>query len=336
LSRWAFPALDLSGVNLNRPPGPKRVGVYASGRYVQTTVWLLKTWAGFSAVVVLNVAQYPVNYCLKRVFIPFRLDLSGVTWRLLHRADAAAEHRRRLSSPSAEQARRADARAPVLLLRSFRDDHLVARRIDWQSRMFETSATFEEVLTEELWNSGPVVAIGEPGEAVPRAGAAREYVSHDGWQSRVQEMAAGAAMIVIVVGSTPGLGWELQRMFDLGHRDKLILVFPWGANDMSGDRRWERFVGGLSDNAQQAALLKVSVQGMLAVLFDDMGRPVVLCARKRTEDLYVLAMRVAARKVFARRGAVRESVASAAAPDAARGSFRENRVEVSDVPSTVV
>lgn len=84
--------------------------------------------------------------------------------------------RRRSAIPAKDVVER-DPRRPVLLLRSFADDGLRIKGLE------STEAfTFEEVITGALRRWRPVVAIGRPGESLPESGAAREYVTHEGWQ----------------------------------------------------------------------------------------------------------------------------------------------------------
>ncbi len=58
---------------------------------------------------------------------------------------------------------------------------------------------------------GDLIAIGEPGEELPKPGAARVYISHDGWQDRVEAEIRKARLVVVRAGKTPGVFWELGR-----------------------------------------------------------------------------------------------------------------------------
>jgi len=94
----------------------------------------------------------------------------------------------------AGELRRGDTRPPVILLRSFSDDVIGVDRAptvntplsSWDAK----ALTLEEVIERALWRAGPVVAIGRPGEKLPPAGAAREYVLDGEWQARVGELIA--------------------------------------------------------------------------------------------------------------------------------------------------
>lgn len=136
--------------------------------------------------------------------------------------------RRRALLPAAELSKR-NPRPIVLYLRSFRDEALKMRARATNGRTTlerVVRVTFEEVVTDHLWRTGPVVAIGKPGDKLPPLGAARDYVSGDGWQQKVEEMMLSASVIVVVVGRTEGLAWEFAKIIELGLMPKLILLFP--------------------------------------------------------------------------------------------------------------
>ena len=66
-------------------------------------------------------------------------------------------------------------------------------------------------MAEILAHVGPVVAIGKPGEPLPELGAARLYVADDQWQAKVIELMGKAALVVIRLGASPGLLWEIEQ-----------------------------------------------------------------------------------------------------------------------------
>lgn len=118
-----------------------------------------------------------------------------------------------------------DLRKPILLLRSFQQDG--ATITDEQS---DVTVTFEEAVMSPLRKLGPLVAIAEPGTVRTVAGAVRERVDGDMWQQRVEQLARESAAIVLVLGETPGLAWEVGRMFEMSFLRKLVLVPPASKN----------------------------------------------------------------------------------------------------------
>jgi hypothetical protein len=132
--------------------------------------------------------------------------------------------KRHLAAPALD-IRRQDNRPPVLLLRSFGDDMIPVQEFRL-SFFIQRSQTFEEILTQHLWDYGPVIAIGRPREAIPPLGAAREYVRNEDWQSRLNELSASAGMLVLVLGRTEGVLWEIRRVISAGLLSKTVFVLP--------------------------------------------------------------------------------------------------------------
>lgn len=116
-----------------------------------------------------------------------------------------------------------DRRAPVLFLRSFNDDER-HRYAQTQRAMLDFS--LETRLTNHLLHFGPFVAVGSPDEAVPQPGAARVRLSDDQWQRQVLAWMQQASLIVMYVGRTTWVNWELGRVLDSGRQHSLILLFP--------------------------------------------------------------------------------------------------------------
>jgi TM2 domain-containing membrane protein YozV len=122
-----------------------------------------------------------------------------------------------------------DPRPPVLYLRSFRDDD-DAHIDDGGSRAVGLTMELvrppspEEELAELLARFGPVVAIGKPGEPLPELGAARLYVPHDRWQRKVLDLMAAAGLVVVRVGTSPGVLWEIEQALRDVPRQRLVLV----------------------------------------------------------------------------------------------------------------
>jgi hypothetical protein len=187
---------------------------------------------------------------------------------------------------------RRDQRAPVLLLRSFIDDDLQGRE---DRKWFRSADTFEEVLTDQLWLFGPVLAIGQPGEPIPRAGAAREYVSHERWKERVHALANDASLIVLVAGQTPGIAWELENAGRMGNLQKTVLVLPNGSESESL-QRYALLRQGITDTSVTARLPVALPPRTLALLLRDV--PVALIAPSRAARFYDEAIGLAARAVL--------------------------------------
>jgi hypothetical protein len=131
---------------------------------------------------------------------------------------------RRIIQPSAKALILHDPRAPVLWLRAFRDDRTFLSSTHQVS--FENDRSLEEIVARELWHYGPVVAVGAPGERLPLIGAARGYFDDADWQQAIKHWMSLARLIVVVVGSTDWLRWEVETAMQDGHLSKVLFVFP--------------------------------------------------------------------------------------------------------------
>jgi hypothetical protein len=165
---------------------------------------------------------------------------------------------RRHAAPPAGEVLRRDPRPLVLYLRSFRDDHLKVRvggprRRSWLDSFAHPRVDrFEEVLAWNLWQVGPVVAPSLPGQKLPPLGAARAQLSDQSWRPEIEHWMRQAQVIVVVLGRTEGLAWEISRLLalDMWYKDHPRR----SANDkersaptlggVSSDRLRERGTGG--------------------------------------------------------------------------------------------
>jgi hypothetical protein len=127
--------------------------------------------------------------------------------------------------PDAIEMLNTDNRAPILYLRSFDDDgvtDLTTQIIPWSP-----TQTVEMRVTQALGELGPVVSIGRPGERLPELGANRFYVSNAEWKDAVLYFIKCSSAVVIVVGRTPGVSWEIRTALESVSPEKLLLVFPY-------------------------------------------------------------------------------------------------------------
>ena len=161
------------------------------------------------------------------------IGISGVTWFLsctvgFLGGQGVRVFGARLGSQSGKVALLRDTRRPVLYLRAFGDDDCTgAVVVDSPNRMGETDVFLseEELVLQKFAVLGPVVAIGRPGEILPKAGASRLYVADSDWKTVVDAIAIDSALVVLRLGSTPGLVWELMRTDEyIQHADILVLV----------------------------------------------------------------------------------------------------------------
>jgi hypothetical protein len=135
----------------------------------------------------------------------------------------------RLIAPSAESRTRRDKRAPIVYLRPFLSDQSVFQtplRSYLLPFRFGFPETDEEAMSRTLRRLGPVIAVGNPREWLPKLGAARLYRRGRDWQDAVRDLIRSASLIVVRAGNTEGLLWELEVITNLAKPNKVIIWFP--------------------------------------------------------------------------------------------------------------
>jgi hypothetical protein len=143
--------------------------------------------------------------------------------------------------PSVEHVMKADRRRPILYLRSFafdqddvqpvqkaylREGFLTWRVITPQFWIRRRILNFEEILCKGLKIIGPVLALGQPGERLPKIGAVRKYVSEFQWHNEVLNMLHTSCIICLVVGTSRGLLWELEQLIEGDSLAKTLFIIP--------------------------------------------------------------------------------------------------------------
>jgi hypothetical protein len=86
--------------------------------------------------------------------------------------------------------------------------------------------TFEEQLREAVAAIGELRAINEPGRAIPATGALRRDVAD--WRRDVQRSMNGARLVIIVLGTSPGVRWEVEEAVRRVAPHRLLLLTPTG------------------------------------------------------------------------------------------------------------
>lgn len=120
-----------------------------------------------------------------------------------------------------------DGKPDVLYLRPFKTDPSVAGQAFsalLTPTLLSGMATDEEQLTEVLKPFGDLVAIGQPGESLPKPGAAKLYAPDEEWQRVVVEQMQAARLVVIRAGNAPGVLWELKKAREVLKPEKLLVL----------------------------------------------------------------------------------------------------------------
>jgi hypothetical protein len=137
---------------------------------------------------------------------------------------------------------KSDPRPPVLYLRPFTQDGSVnlmtANAVNrgfgekgfWRQMKTMLIGFFdyyEQFISAAFKKVGPVVAIGDPTDGLPELGAIRVYVGIDGdWQQMVSQLASKACYVVLQIGKSEGLMWEVQYVIEHVRPEQLILFIP--------------------------------------------------------------------------------------------------------------
>jgi hypothetical protein len=121
----------------------------------------------------------------------------------------------------------------VFYLRSFNDDdgrqRLGVRIIDVPFNIitcwvFASGLTEEEQFVAALRSVGPVLAVGNPGDHRPYAGAWRLDLAAKEWRPRVVADMERARMVVLAAGTGPGLIWEYAQAIRHVQPQRLMLA----------------------------------------------------------------------------------------------------------------
>ena len=147
-----------------------------------------------------------------------------------------------------------DARAPVLYLRSFKDEtvqqavlHRFTRAAlperTWLAATVPNNAVQEQDALGYVFRKvGPYVAIGKPGEELPELGSAKMYVPDAEWQARVRTLISTSRLIVFQAGRTQGLRWELNELVKTANPVALLVILPVTTEDYASFVQWANAV----------------------------------------------------------------------------------------------
>lgn len=162
---------------------------------------------------------------------------------------------RRMRLPSYEQAVANDHRPPILYLRSFGSEDvalpqrppgfagemmlrlwhrawffsLPGMAVAWFVRLLYTLGglagdRLEEQIARVIRRTGPLVAIGRPGETVATGGAIRAYLSDENWQDFVLARIREARCVLLQIEPTAGTWWEFHQCITRIPRHRLVLM----------------------------------------------------------------------------------------------------------------
>lgn len=167
--------------------------------------------AMLTAIVVFSIVDYfRLPWIVRYIGIGISLIIFNYTSKALKRRSK----RRAFNS---KEVLCKDPRAPILYLRPFHIDPpefpsiiLPFITTPREHLKYLSRGTPEENLTKLLWQLGPVIAVGRPGEKLPQLGAIRLYFNNEEWQEKVNTLMTLSQLVVIQAGYTGGIEWELS------------------------------------------------------------------------------------------------------------------------------
>jgi hypothetical protein len=201
-----------------------------------------------------------------------------------------------------------DKRPPILFLRSFSDDPKVnaAAGITHEGLAQLIDLSVETRLANHFMCFGPFIAISSPQETVPQVGAARVKLSDAEWQVAVTDWMETASVIVMYAGTTPWVGWELQRIIEGGWTDKLIILFPpvlpfpgfWQGSWLKRQKadiaaRFERLKATFAGTKWAEAWAAAEPETVICARLEADGGVHFTRSRRRSKDAYDLAAKIA-------------------------------------------
>jgi hypothetical protein len=127
----------------------------------------------------------------------------------------------------------------VLYLRSFADDPEMAHQMDPAvGSTVMSKRTEEQQLARAVRPIGRLIAVGEPRETLPQAGAGRFDLPLDNWRGDVLALMSTARLTLLGTGSGAGLRWEVTQAVARIPPQRLVLVVPQGETGYQHFRAW--------------------------------------------------------------------------------------------------
>lgn len=196
--------------------------------YISLALWIcLIIWIWFVPRSVLEENLHPLVVAI----LPWAI-LFTAAW-LFRSGERCLVYERRVTAAEEEtDNNELSSRRTILYLRSFEDDEKAAQLISTRiagphgGEAIHLWYTEEEQLKAVIDEFGYLVAIRKPDDAFPHSGASRLQVGHE-WQKKVSELMAKSLFVVIRLGTTDGLLWELQTAVRYLEPCRLLLLVPF-------------------------------------------------------------------------------------------------------------
>jgi hypothetical protein len=175
----------------------------------------------------------------------------------------------------------------TLFLRSFDDDDLrlpagaSPRRGLLDAWTIRATDRFEEIVSWELAAQRPMVAVSDRSAL----GAARIQVDSDQWRTWVRDRQDAAPLIVVVVGGSDGLAWEIEQIIRRGHLPKTLFIMPPVPTNTVAER-WQWLQRLFTENGRPLAVTAEAQTAGLAFVIDPGGSVTTVSSDRRDEAGY--------------------------------------------------
>lgn len=116
-------------------------------------------------------------------------------------------------------------------------DHEVRQKRKGADRL-DTSVSLEELIVEAFSEMHRIVAIGKPDELIQPIGAQRLY--SESWQKEVSDLIEEAGIIVLCLGDSSGVLWELEAVLSKEKLSNTIIVIPPGKEEEI-EQQWHQW-----------------------------------------------------------------------------------------------
>ena len=266
-------------------------------------------WRGFARAALVCLVLLPLLYW--RGVLTASLAYHLAQFLVLVWAGCATLARRSRSRPL-EEVVAADTRRAVVYLRPFDREEAPFAFVktqecrEWGIAVVNPIVMWQAATVEQFLGSavsrvlGPFVALGDPNDYLPPEGAARTYLADDHWKEAFEELARASACLLVTVGRSENLRWELESMKRWNLHDKLFVVTQprrasrWAAltTRRTIDPEWTAFAADLSACGLDAG----AYPGEGATLtFDPNGSAVVAGTGAQKPEHFVMAIEWALR-----------------------------------------
>ena len=182
---------------------------------------------------------------------------------------------------------------PIVFLRSFVDDAAAVTSKRFTDRLVGRLRRLEEIAVRVLAPLGVAIAIGQPGERLPKLGAIRAYYADDEWQAAVLEWMQRAHLIAIVAGASHWTLWEFKQALDRGYTGKLLLLWPPDRDGAARRARWQSLADTAGGTSWERSMRLLEPAGVIATVLRPDGEVLAVRGNGRLQADYEAAVQLA-------------------------------------------